>query len=130
MAKPMLKLNKSNKTNPLYNLSDSLVSDFSFDSFFDVFNNFIELKTLEGLAPRSIKDYINHMNYFKGYMEEQQRTYSIRSVEIDTFRSYIYYMVQEKQYKPCTINIRLRTMRAYLKWLYKKAICMKISLID
>ncbi|WP_353654956.1 tyrosine-type recombinase/integrase [Clostridium sp. CCUG 7971] len=116
----MIKLNKPTKTNPLYNLSDSLVSDFTFDNFFEVFNNFIELKTLEGLAPRSIKDYINHMNYFKGYMEEQQRTYSIRSVEIDAFRSYIYYMTQEKQYKPCTINIRLRTLRAYLKWLYKE----------
>lgn len=120
MAKPMLKLNKSNKTNPLYNLSDSLVSDFTFEKFFEVFNNFIELKTLEGLSPRSLKDYRTHMKYFKDYLEEQQRTYLIRSVEIDTFRSYLYYMSQEKKYKPCTVNIRLRTMRTYLKWLYKE----------
>lgn len=120
MTRTKLKMNISNKVSPLLDISDHSDNKFTLEEFFNVFDKFYELKVLEGLAPRSLKDYKNHMNYFKEYIYKEQRTPSIRSVEVDTFRSYIYYMVQEKQYKPCTVNIRLRTLKAYLKWLYNE----------
>ena len=120
MTRPKLNINKAKISSPLLHKSDYLANEFTFSDFFNTFQKFYELKVLEGLSPRSLKDYKNHMNYFKEYIDTQQRTTLVRCVEIDVFRSYLYYMVQEKEYKPCTINIRLRTMRAYLKWLYKE----------
>lgn len=121
MSRKMIKINKSTKSNPFRKVSEEFVSEFTFDDFFNAFETFIQLKTLEGLAPRSLHDYKSHMKYFKEFIEKEQRTTSIRCVEIDRFRGYIYHMVQEKQYKPCTVNIRLRTLRAYLKWLYTES---------
>lgn len=120
MTRTMLKISNPSKSNPFGRISEEFACDFNFDEFFNTFEKFIQLKTLEGLSSRSLHDYKSHMKYFKKYLESEQRTISIRYVEIDTFRSYLYYMVQEKQYKPCTVNIRLRTLRTYLKWLYNE----------
>lgn len=120
MARTMLKVDKNKYSNSLIRKSEIFMSDFTFEEFFNVFDEFITLKTLEGLAPRSILDYQTNTRYFKEYLEQEQRTALVRFIDIDVFRGYIFYMHQEKEFKPCTINIRLRTLKAYLKWLFRE----------
>lgn len=120
MARGKIQIDKNKYLNSLVRKSELFMSDLTFEEFFSIFDEFITLKTLEGLAERSIYDYKNNMQYFKEYLEEHQRTALVRCVEIDTFRGYLFYMSQEKEYKPCTINIRLRTIKSYLKWLHRE----------
>lgn len=41
-------------------------------------------------------------------------------MEVDLFKKYLYHMQNEKEYNPFTINIRIRTLKPYLKWLYNE----------
>ncbi len=34
-------------------------------------------------------------------------------------KQYVYFMCMEKEYKPCTINLRISTLKCYCTWLYK-----------
>ena len=115
MSRSKLKINQTISSNPLVRKSEFFMSDLTFEEFFNIFEKFINLKTLEGLASTSIQDYKIHIKYFRDYLERKQRTPFVRSVDIDVFRGYIFYMSQEKEFKLCTINIRLRTIKAYLR---------------
>lgn len=94
--------------------------DFSLKDFFEVFEEFYKLKSLEGLSLRSLEDYRNHLEYFKTYCFEYERISTVRCVDSDLLRGYLYFLIHEKEYKSATVNIRLRTLRAYLKWLFKE----------
>lgn len=120
MARRKLTVSQNSNFSPSIKSDRDIFYDLSFDDFFDLFDKFMELKALEGLAPRSLEDYKNHMNYFKKFLSSDQRTELIRCVNIDVFRAYLHYMIYEKEYKPCTVNIRLRTLKAYLKWLFRE----------
>ena len=96
MARGKIQIDKNKYLNSLVRKSELFMSDLTFEEFFSIFDEFITLKTLEGLAERSIYDYKNNMQYFKEYLEEHQRTALVRCVEIDTFRGYLFYMSQEK----------------------------------
>lgn len=88
----------------------------NLNDFFKLHEDFLKDKTLEGLAPRTMKDHVNTMKYFTEYATVNFN----RTSEIDKnlFKNYIFYMLQEKHYKPCTINVRLRTMKTFLGWLH------------
>jgi integrase/recombinase XerD len=76
-------------------------------------------KALEGLAERTLKDYEVHMRYFTKFVDSIPRSNSDRfSISMQILKDYLYHMVQEKELKPCTVNIRLRTLKCFLKWLY------------
>lgn len=90
----------------------------SIQDFLDSHSKFIQHKALEGLAPRTIKDHLTHMGYFKKFLVEDHRSNLDRCVDVDLFRGYLTHMMSDKGLKPCTINIRLRTLKCYLKWLF------------
>lgn len=111
-----------------------IFTDLSLEEFFETFEEFYKLKSLEGLSFRSLDDYKNHLKYFEKFCYEQERTIPVRRVDSDLLRSYLHYLIYEKEYKPSTVNIRLRTQRAYLKWLFKedyvpKDLSTKIKLV-
>ncbi|WP_088227820.1 tyrosine-type recombinase/integrase [Desulfosporosinus sp. FKB] len=90
----------------------------STQDFLELHGKFIQHKALEGLAPRTLKDHLTHMGYFKKFLFEDQRFSLDRYIDVDVFRGYLSHMISDKSLKPCTINIRLRTLKCFLKWLF------------
>ncbi|MGE5629102.1 MAG: phage integrase SAM-like domain-containing protein [Solirubrobacterales bacterium] len=93
----------------------------SVNEFFQLHEYFLKDKDLEGLAERTLQEYNNNLHYFKKWIDfEYQSKYDCIAVEVDLFKKYLFYMQNEKEYNPFTINIRIRTMKTYLKWLYNE----------
>ena len=96
---------------------------------------FLLTKKLEGLAERTLKDYEKHFQYLNNwilqeYCEEMDTTNHF--VDKGLFMAYIGYMIS--QFKPATVNIRLRTMKCYLRYLFvegiiKEDISAKLKLV-
>ena len=89
------------------------------EDFLNLYSKFFSQKTLEGLRERTLEDYKEHFNYLKKWVEAKQRTTLARCFDSDFIFSYIYHMKEEKGLKATTINIRLRTLKTYLKWLHE-----------
>jgi integrase/recombinase XerD len=109
------------------------VRAFTIGDFFREFDEFYFMKEVEGLANRSLYDYKRHFRYFKEYIQGEGIP---KSAELTAtiFRAYIHYQLSEKKVNKTTTNIRLRTLRAYLKWLYleeklEKDIAVKVKLM-
>lgn len=118
MGRKRLALSESNGLIPSIVSDRKKQSEMTLAKFFDYHKQFISSKLLEGLSSRTLKDHELHMSYFKKYLVEEQRINLDRYVDIDIFRGYLMFMVTEKRLNPCTINIRLRTLKCYLKWLF------------
>ena len=106
---------------------------FSIGDFFRTFDEFYFMKEVEGLADRSLHDYRRHFRYFKEYIQGEGIPESAE-LTATIFRAYIHYQLTEKKVTKTTTNIRLRTIRAYLKWLYMeeklaKDIAVKVKLL-
>jgi integrase/recombinase XerD len=82
----------------------------------EMFDEFMLIKKGEGLAKRTIAEHYNNFGYFKDYMNRE-----LLSDEMTTelFMSWITFMREEMDYSPMTINIRVRTMRAFLRYCYE-----------
>lgn len=90
-------------------------------NFFELHERFMQDKALEGLAPRTLKEYENNLNYFKKYINESyQSEYDCVAVNGELFKGYLYFMIHERKYSPFTVNIRIRTIKAFLRWLYNE----------
>ncbi|WP_319205430.1 tyrosine-type recombinase/integrase [uncultured Ilyobacter sp.] len=101
--------------------SDQFSSDMTIKDFLDTFHSFMSVKELQGLANSTLEDYRHFMRYFENYVKELHSTDQIlRVVDIDLFRSYLYYMVNERKLKNTTVNLRLRSMKVYLNWLHEE----------
>lgn len=100
---------------PLHDEEDSK-KGLNIYEFIRLYNEFVTVKNLEGLGERTIKDYLLHIKYLTSWLDETETDKLNRYVEKGIFLQYIGYML-EKEYKPCTINIRLRTLKCYLRWL-------------
>lgn len=87
-------------------------------NFFELFGDFKREKKLAGLADRTLSDYDTHFKYLEDYLFTIQRFKRDRYVDSTLFNEYLAYLVLQKQYSPFTVNIRLRTLRTFLKWLY------------
>lgn len=120
MVRSKLKILSSGKSKPLVTENEILDKDMGIENFFKFHAKFIEFKVLEGLASRTIEDHEKFMKYFKNYIFSDQRSIENRWLNIDVFRGYLYFMVHEKKLKPCTVNLRLRTLKCYLRWLYNE----------
>lgn len=88
------------------------------EDFFNLHDAFIQFKVLEGLAPRTLEDHKYFMKFFKDYVVSSCWSMEDQQVEINLFRGYIANMITVKEYAPCTINLRIRPLKCYLKWLY------------
>ncbi|KPU44144.1 hypothetical protein OXPF_23110 [Oxobacter pfennigii] len=118
MGKKQLQVTKYNGHRPLMLDVRKNMGCITIEDFFKLHDIFIEFKTLERLAPRTIDDHKIHMKHMKNDIDEEERPIVNRLVDIDLLRGYLYYMMHQKQYEPATINIRLRTLKCYLKWLF------------
>lgn len=122
MGKRKIRLTDEMNYKPFISENAIVEIDMSMEEFLLLHEKFIHYKALEGLAQRTIDDHKKMMDYFKNYLLLDKRSMSDRYVNIDAFRGYLSYMLLEKGYKPCTVNIRLRTMKCYLRWLFDEKI--------
>ncbi len=93
---------------------------------------FVRAKEMEGLRPRTIREYINHIGYLSDYLT-QERGYQkalVSDISADILREYIRYMLTERRrYEDAkgrqdktvglsvnTVNIRLRTLRTMCRF--------------
>jgi integrase/recombinase XerD len=90
--------------------------------FLETHDKFMEDKMLNGLRSRTIKDNIEHLKYFRKYLEESYRSdinrIADRELNFNAFKSYLAYMALDKKYSAYTVNSRLCTLKCYLKWLF------------
>lgn len=120
MTRKKISMNNPSSINSLVSIDRPKSTSITLQNFIKFYDDFITSKTLQGLAQRTIKDYKNHMEFLKKYFETEKRFDMNRYLDASDFVEYLSYMLLQKQYKPCTINIRLRTLKCYLKWLYEE----------
>ncbi|MFB3168499.1 tyrosine-type recombinase/integrase [Neobacillus sp. 179-C4.2 HS] len=89
-----------------------VLDELTLDEMFDKFMNF---KKTEALAPRTISEYYIHFNYLKDFLGNDITN---ESITLEDFRGYIGYMLHDKELAPMTVNIRIRTMRAFIRFCY------------
>jgi integrase/recombinase XerD len=87
----------------------------------EMFDKFMWFKNSEGLAPRTVEEYQIHFQWLCDYFGKDL---SREEITTEAFLGWIDYMTHEKQLKPNTVNIRVRTMRAFLRY------CFMENLID
>jgi len=83
----------------------------------DMFEEYMLIKKGEGLAKRTIAEHYSNFEYFKGYIG---RELSADEMTTEIFVGWITYMLEEMNYAPGTVNIRVRTMRAFLRYAYEE----------
>lgn len=88
----------------------------NFEDFFSLHEKFMNDKKLEGLRVRTIEEHKNNMKFLKNFATQSNQNCVV--VDDKFLKDYIYFMSFDKQYSPYTCNIRLRTIRCYLKWLH------------
>ena len=93
----------------------TVVQKFTLHEMFEKFMNY---KVTEGLAEPTIQCYYEHFHYLNEYL---QGDLSNEEVNLETFRGYIGYMLNEKKLAPTTANVRIRTIRAFLKYCYQES---------
>jgi integrase/recombinase XerD len=81
----------------------------------EMFERFIWLKQSEGLAPRTMEEYHIHFKWLLDYLEQDL---SSEEMTLEVFLEWIDFMINEKGLQPTTVNIRIRTMRAFLRWCF------------
>jgi integrase/recombinase XerD len=81
----------------------------------EMFDKFMAFKKTEALAPRTLSEYYIHFVYLKGFLGEDMTN---ENITLEDFRGYIGYMLHDKELKPMTVNIRIRTMRAFIRFCY------------
>lgn len=86
-------------------------------SLSEMFNRFMLFKKTEGLAKATLSDYYLHFKYLMDYLEEDVPA---SQCDVDLFRGYIGYMLHEKSFSPMTLNVRIRTIRAFLRYCYQE----------
>lgn len=118
MAKRKIKLNHITNLKKVGRTTDNI----TIFEFFNLHEVFMEEKELQNLRERTLVEYRTHLKYFKKYIDNETQ-FELTDVQInsDIFKSYVYYMTFEKKYSPFTVNLRLRTLLAYLRWLYNNS---------
>ncbi|ETI67255.1 tyrosine-type recombinase/integrase [Neobacillus vireti] len=81
----------------------------------EMFDKFMTFKKTEALAPRTIREYYIHFDYLKEFLGNDLTN---EIVTLEDFRGYIGYMLHDKELSPMTVNIRIRTMRAFIRFCY------------
>ena len=90
----------------------------SLDSITDLYERFCNYKQTEGVSERTLKDYKSHFNYLMKYLDDEDISRSEMTKEL--FREYISWMLYELCLSPVTVNIRIRTLRAFLRFCFKE----------
>ncbi|MBV7505651.1 tyrosine-type recombinase/integrase [Bacillus sp. sid0103] len=83
----------------------------------EMFERFMLLKKSEGLARRTIKEYYVNYDYFLRYTSGDLKQ---EELTIELFCGWISHMAEEMELAPATINIRVRTMRSFIRFCYEE----------
>ncbi|MFS0637295.1 tyrosine-type recombinase/integrase [Mesobacillus foraminis] len=86
-------------------------------SLYEMFEQFMNYKQTEGLAKPTLEQYYEHLHYLSDFTGGDL---SIEEITVETFRSYIGFMLQEKKVAPTTANVRIRTIRAFLRFCFQE----------
>ena len=81
----------------------------------DLFDIFLTDKSIEGLSERTLHDYNVHFDYLLRFLGEEITNDQFSK---ELFKSYIAYMLHERGLSPVTANVRIRTIRAFLRYCY------------
>ncbi|GAE24407.1 phage-related integrase/recombinase [Halalkalibacter wakoensis JCM 9140] len=84
-------------------------------SLSEMFERFMLFKETEGLTKRTLDDYYTHYNYLMDYIGEDLVA---EQLNLDLFRGYIGFMLHDKESSPVTANVRIRTIRAFLRYCF------------
>lgn len=77
-----------------------------------MFKKFMAFKATEGLTEITLNDYHKHIGYLLDYTGGDL---SVEALNLDLFRGFIGFMLHDKGLSPVTANVRIRTMRAFLR---------------
>ncbi|PWW20199.1 integrase/recombinase XerD [Cytobacillus oceanisediminis] len=83
----------------------------------EMFERFMLIKKSEGLARRTIKEYYINFDYFMRYTGKDL---SQEEMTMELFCGWISHMAEEMELAPATINIRVRTMRSFIRFCYEE----------
>ena len=86
-------------------------------TLFEMFERFMNYKQTEGLAKPTIQQYYEHFHYLTDYSGGDL---SNENITLEFFRGYIGFMLNDKGLAPTTANVRIRTMRAFLRHCYQE----------
>jgi integrase/recombinase XerD len=81
----------------------------------NMFEKFMNFKETEGLTEITLNDYKKHFNYF---LEYTNGYISSEELNLDVFLGFIGFMLHNKDLSPVTANVRIRTMRAFIRYCY------------
>lgn len=82
----------------------------------DMFEQFMLIIISEGLATRTIREYYVNYDYFLRYIDGGDLEKDEMTTEL--FCGWIAYMLEELELAPATVNIRVRTMRSFVRYCY------------
>lgn len=83
----------------------------------EMFERFISFKQTEGLQDRTLSDYFMHFTFFMDYVGKDITRDEITQ---GLFLDYSSYMIYERGLAPHTVNLRIRTMRAFIRYCFKE----------
>ena len=90
----------------------------SLDTITGLYERFCKYKQTEGMSERTLKDYKSHFHYLMKFLDDEDISRS--EMTRDLFREYISWMLYEQGLSPVTVNVRIRTLRAFLRFCYKE----------
>lgn len=93
--------------------------EITIEKFIELHPSFIRDKQLENLSDKTIFDHENVFKMFVKWMDNSTWSRSDHYVQKALFLDYKDYMLNEKNYAPCTINVRLRPLKTYINWLHE-----------
>ncbi|MDQ0154985.1 tyrosine-type recombinase/integrase [Robertmurraya andreesenii] len=83
----------------------------------EMFEQYMLVKKGEGLAKRTIEEHYTNFTYLKDYLNAEL---SADEMTTEVFMGWITYMIEEKDYAAGTVNIRVRTVRSFLRYAYEE----------
>lgn len=81
----------------------------------DLFEEYMTVKDVEGLAPRTLKDHRIHFGYLLKYLGRDIR---LSEMKIEIFREYIWHLINVRKVCNVTANVRIRTLKAFLRFCF------------
>lgn len=98
--------------------STRTIRSASLETITGLYDRFCNYKQTEGMAPRTLKDYQAHFHYLMKYLDGEDISRS--EITRDLFRDYISWLLYDLGLSPVTVNVRIRTLRAFLRFCYKE----------
>jgi integrase/recombinase XerD len=83
----------------------------------EMFELFMNNKRTEGLSLYTIKDYYTHFRYFTEFIG---RDLAHEEITVEIFRDYLGYLLHYHGISPVTVNVRIRTVRAFLRYAFQE----------